>query len=342
MPGARNITRVWIVCATLAAIASPSEAAGGQRGTTAQHAKRRTRARKTLDSAASPVTDPVGARGASEPDELDAVAPASASEVDDAPRDGDGNESRSVEMVAPPEDESAATSGESSRARVTLGVAGGTTYRLIEIPAQGGRRRLDTGFVPAVALELRGSFGGARVWLDVSARYQTSLHTFGTQHATDPTSQVLKTPIRSHRLELGVTPSLSFASSPAGVVGGVFVGYGLRALASVAELRVPRFTEHGPLLRLELDIPVIGNALRLRVAPEAAALLSISRAVRRIGATDALGFTFGGEASLRLQLVEWLQIGVDYRESRVWLHSSLSDPFRDVERYVLVGVQLLQ
>jgi hypothetical protein len=223
---------------------------------------------------------------------------------------------------------------------VSLDVAGGATNRSIDMTGLEGLRRLNTGWVPAISLETRAAVGGDSAWVEVAARYTTSVHTYGTQQSPDPTSQVVSTPIRSHRFEGGVRPSLRFGASDASLSGGLFLGYGLRALSSTVELQMPRFTEHGPLARLELDIPVIGNVLRLRIAPEFQALLSISRAVRRLGQTESFGMAFGGEASVRLQLIDWLALAIDYRESHAIVASASTDPFRDIERFVLLTIGL--
>jgi hypothetical protein len=344
----RNSIGLWIVCAGLIAIASPCEAAAHHKSKSTHHTKKRTHGKHKSDANASHASESDLGSSPTGSDELDAVAPSPAlperASVEPEPAAADSSLDDAATASAA-EDDPAATGGEATDetlARVRLGVAGGTTYRLIEVPAQNGLRRLDTGWVPAVALELRAAFGSVHAWMEFAAHYETSLHTFGSQHATDPSSQLLQTPIRSHRFEIGVMPSLRFGSSEAGLAAGVFLGYGLRAFASVAELQMPRFTEHGPLLRLELDIPIVGNAVRLRIAPEASALVSISRAVRRIGATDGFGFAVGGEASLRVRLAEWLRLALEYRESHVFLQSSRPDPFADIERYVLLGVQLQQ
>jgi hypothetical protein len=343
----RNLVWLWIAFAGSTAIASHCEAAPHHRTKSPHHggAKKRARDKHRSDSSTTQVSEAADlSASATGLDDLDAVAPSPAA-AEPAASGPDPAADESVDETATPEDGSAAGGGDAAdemRARVRLGVSGGTTHRLIEIPADDGLRRLDTGWVPAVALDLRAAVGGVHTWLEFAARYETSLHTFGSQHAADPSSQILKTPIRSHRFEAGVAPSLRFGDSETGLAAGLFVGYGLRALASVAELQVPRFTEHGPLVRLELDIPVVGDVVRLRIAPEVFGLLSISHAVRRIGATDGFGFAVGGEVSMHVKLVEWLRLALDYRESHVFLQSSQSDPFRDVERYVLLGAQLQQ
>jgi hypothetical protein len=357
MPIASNIVRLIVIGAGLLTVTSPCEAAPHHRTKTAHQ-----RTKKSARSSDSNVRNASGRHkhSASAGDAKPPSSDASLDDLESSPLDTHASPVASGATTSEPapetipnesstalDEESAGdttpeTSAETdaeSRARVTLAVAGGATYRLIEIAARDGQHRLDTGWVPAVALDVRAAFGGDRAQVALGAHYETSLHTFGSQHSPDPTSQVLPTPIRSHRFEIGVTPSLRFGSIDS-FAAGVFIGYALRAFGSVAELQVPRFTEHGPLLRLELDIPVIGSVLRIRLAPEVSGLVSISRAVRRLGETDRFGIAFGGEASLRLRIVEWLALELDYRESHAFVHSAFADPFRDVERFALLGVRL--
>jgi hypothetical protein len=249
-------------------------------------------------------------------------------------------ESTTSEDATPDTSETSSEEAPDARTRVSFNVAGGATYRSVELTGVDGVRRLNTGWVPAVALETRAALGGEQAWLEVAARYATSVHTFGSQRSPDPTSQIVSTPIRSQRFEGGVRPSLRFGATDTSFSGGLFLGYGVRAFASAAELQIPRFTEHGPLARLELDIPVVGRVLRLRIAPEFQAMLSISRAVRRLGQTEHFGMAVGGEASVRAQLFEWLALALDYRESHAWVESAATDPLRDIERFVLLTVGL--
>lgn len=309
-----------------------------------------------------------GAKPKSEPDRpetterdtsLDALdtsplVPEEVAPVASPPREQTRDDSRaSAEEAAPASEAAPAQDGASedvgseateqtsgARAGVGLSVAGGATSRSIELTGFDGLRRLDTGWVPAVALEVHGAVGGERAWIEWAALYESSVHTFGAARSPDPTSQLVSTPIRSQRFEGGIRPSLRLGASDASMSGAVFLGYGVRAFNSVAELQVPRFTEHGPLARLELEVPLIGTTLWLRIAPEFQAFVSISRVVRRIGETNDFGMAFGGEASLRLQAFEWLALAIDYRESHAIVRSAFPDPFRDIERFVLLRIGL--
>jgi hypothetical protein len=252
------------------------------------------------------------------------------------PESESSDESEAVDTEPEPD----AGSDEALRARVTLGVAGGATLRVIEMMSDDGLYKLDTGWIPAIAVALRSSFDSGQARFEGALHYETSLGAIGSQHSPDPTSQSLTTPIRTHRFEGGVLAGVRFGEVDRSVVGSVFLGYGLRALASVAELQVPRFTLHGPVFRLELEIPIVARTLRLRLAPEANAIVSISRAVRRIAETESTGFALGGEASLRLALLEWLDLQLDYRESHAFVRSERADPFRDIERFLLLAAQL--
>lgn len=223
---------------------------------------------------------------------------------------------------------------------MTLGVAGGITDRKIEIHASDGPRQVDTGWVPAVALRWRGAIEHGKAMYALTVHYETSLHAIGEQHPPSRTSQALTTPIRSHRFEAGITPSLRFGEDYAGVSLGLFLGYGLRALASVTELEVPRFTLHGPLARIALEVPIVPHVLRLHIGPEIWAIVSMSRALRRLGETNTFGLSVGGDARLRLRIANQLDAQLEYREAHAFANSTRADEFRDVERFVLVGVGL--
>jgi hypothetical protein len=346
MQRVRKLIALLVTCIALWAAAAPCAAAPHSKS----HAKSKTEAHRRHRTGKHGQR----AKAESEP-RVPAERDTSLDELDTAPlvpepepRETEARmEPASVPEEPPPADEDTPDTAETSseptpntRARVSFNVAGGVTYRSIEMTGVEGLRRLDTGWVPAVALEARAALGGERVWVEVGARYATSVHTFGSQQSPDPTSQFVSTPIRSHRFEGGVRPSVRFGADDASFGGGLFLGYGVRAFASAVELQMPRFTEHGPLARLELDIPVVGRLLRFRIAPEFQAILSISRAVRRFGQTEQFGIAFGGEASVRAQLIDWLALAIDYRESHAIVQSASAEPFGDIERFVLLTVGL--
>jgi hypothetical protein len=220
---------------------------------------------------------------------------------------------------------------------VTLAAAGGTTQRVIDFESTSGPYHLNTGWVPALGMKLKVATELEPILLAFSVHYLTSVNAVGSQYAPDPDSEHVLTPIRSHRLEGGSTAAVRFGD----VLAGVFVGYGLRALGSVGDLQVPRFTLHGPLVRLELKIPLLPELLWLRVAPEAQLIAYITTALTREAAIDSYGYSLGGEASLGLQVVERFALRLEYREAHAFAHSAVRDAFKDVERYLLLEARLL-
>jgi hypothetical protein len=219
----------------------------------------------------------------------------------------------------------------------SLSVGGGVTERAIAFAGDEGTRQLETGFVPALGLALSTAVTHHRLQLSAAVRYQTSLHANGVQYTPDSSSLALHTPIRSHRLELGVTPALRWTSEHDASSVGLFVGYGLRALGSVAELRVPRYTLHGPLLRLELEVPLFAG-VQLRLAGEAGLIAFTTHVVERELASGPFGTTLGGEAGVRWAITTWLSAQLRYRESRAVTNTKRTRLLRDIERYALLAL----
>ena len=224
---------------------------------------------------------------------------------------------------------------------LTLAAAGGITERVIEYEGMSGPYRLNTGWVPALGIRLKVASIFDPVLLALSVHYETSVNAVGAQYSPVPDSPPGLTSIRSHRLEGGVSAAAYFGGHEDPLLASLFVGYGLRALGSVADLQVPRFTLHGPLLRLELKIPLVARLLWLRLAPEGQLIAYITTALAREANIDQYGYAIGGEASVGLQLVEKLALRLEYRESHAFAHSAERDPFNDVERYLLLEARLI-
>lgn len=235
----------------------------------------------------------------------------------------------------------AAQEAENESVTLTLAAAAGTTQRAIDFESTTGPYRLDTGWVPALGIKLKLATVVDPLLLALSVHYETSLNAVGAQYSPDPDSAPGSTPIRSHRFEGGATAAVRFGKRDSGAFLGLFAGYGLRALGSVAELLVPRFTLHGPLLRLELKVPLVAGLLWLRLAPEAQLLPFMTEALTEIAATDGHGYAIGGQASLGLELWERYALRLEYREVHAVAHSSQRDAFTDVERYLMLEGRLL-
>ena len=235
----------------------------------------------------------------------------------------------------------AAQDVESESVTLTLAAAGGATQRAIDFESTTGPYRLDTDWVPALGVKLKLATVVDPLLLALSVHYETSLNAVGAQYSPNPDSVPASTPIRSHRFEGGVTAGVRFGERDRGVLLSLFAGYGLRALGSVADLLVPRFTLHGPLLRLELKLPLVAGLLWLRLAPEAQLLPFMTEKLTEVAATDGHGYAIGGEASLGLSLWERYALRLEYREAHAIANSPERDEFTDVERYLLLEARLL-
>jgi hypothetical protein len=173
--------------------------------------------------------------------------------------------------------------------------------------------------------------------LGVALAYQSTLAASGTQEHSDPRLPPLTTSIRSSHLEGGVSPGIHLSSGADGASLALFAGYGVRALATVEELQMPRFSLHGPVLRIELELALASNSIVLRIAPEAQYIVSLSRDLRRTGVVDSRGVALGGEASVRLRLASWASAQIAYRESHASSKTAFDASFTDVERYLLLS-----
>jgi hypothetical protein len=220
--------------------------------------------------------------------------------------------------------------------QAAFGLSAGATTRAIEYVAAQGTRRLDTGLIPALGMRVQGQLQREYLQLTAAVTYQTSLHGIAVQHTSDPYSQALHTPLRSQRFEAGILPAVRFNTSADSTSLGLFIGYSLRAFSSVAELGVPRYTLHGPVLRLELELPLFAR-LRLRLAPEAVAIVSMTHTLQEAAASTPIFAAIGGEVSLRFAVADWLEATVMYRESRVQAGGRSVRGFSDRERFVLAG-----
>jgi hypothetical protein len=151
----------------------------------------------------------------------------------------------------------------------------------------------------------------------------------------NPDGQTLSTPIRTHRFELGVLPGYRFGSDSQSISLALFAGYDLRAFASTIELRVPRYTLHGPVARLELEIPV-ADVIVLRLAPELQMIASISHDLRIAGSVSNGGVALGGEAAVRIVVTDWAAVQLAFRESHASANTGFGSSFKDMERFVFL------
>ena len=228
-----------------------------------------------------------------------------------------------------------------ARAQGALGVqlrlAVGMTQRHVAVTAADGPRSLQLGPTPAISLRID-SEAPLGVWrLGVGLDYRSSV--LGRVHdvAAGPNADATQAAVRSHAFEAGMRARVALGSEPSASSLAVFVGYGVRAFASVAALQMPRFSLHGAVLRVELELALQTTGARLHLAPEFQWLPSISAGMRDVAGIRGGAFAVGGVAVLTLPISARWGLQLAYRESRAWSPQATRS-FRDVERYVLLGV----
>lgn len=234
---------------------------------------------------------------------------------------------------SPPHETPAAANARPSPLAFAL-AGGGATSRTLSIPANDGPRKLDTGLAPALSIRLAARVQNTAHFLGLSLNYQTSVGLHATDTVPDASTLPSETHIRSHRFEGGLAPGLFFSRSPNSAALSLFVGYGLRSLQSIAELRIPRFTLHGPVARLELDVPLLDGRLSVRLAPEVQFIVGMTEQLRALAGLGTTGFAFGGEASVQLQLIGPWASRLCYREAHARSTGLEGRAFEDIERYV--------
>ena len=230
----------------------------------------------------------------------------------------------------------AATASDDDLPTASIDVGFGATQRHIGFGTSEGNATLDTGLVPALQVALNARFGRG-TFLGVSLVYQSSIFAVGDQRSPDPLGPSLSTTIQSHRVSAGLIPGLRLGSADDSATLGLFVGYGIRALSSVIELTTPRFSLHGPVFRLEFELPLLGATVVLRLAPELHVIVGQTPALRRLARTQSPGLAIGGEVGLRAYLGSAWAIGVSYRESHAGASSAWSTAFEDIERFAILS-----
>lgn len=220
--------------------------------------------------------------------------------------------------------------------QLQLGV--GATQRIVEVPSADGPRRLDIGPAPAVSLGIVSDVQHGAYRLGLDLHYRTSMRGRVHDIAAGPNADTSITAVRSHLFEAGLRVGRVFGQDGRGVGLRLVAGYSIRAFASVAVLRVPRYALHGPFARLELELPLPAANLRLRIAPELQWLPSISSALRDISGISSSALALGGVVALVLPISQSFTLQLEYRESHAWAQAPAARSFSDVERYLLLGV----
>lgn len=242
-----------------------------------------------------------------------------------------------AQQTTEPGQEGSETANSVSVPHAELLAGAGITTRSLRFGSAAANRALDTGVVPALAIELE-SHVGQQWFCQLRLAYRSSVFAEGSQQAPSAASAITTT-LQSHEFIGGLEPGVHFGGIHSASVA-VFAGYGVRAFGSVVELAIPRFSLHGPVIRTALALPLWGGRFELRLAPEVHIIVGQTLALREDARTERQGFALGVEASARLVL-DWLALQASYRESHARIASAWPTQFSDVERFALFSVGLL-
>jgi hypothetical protein len=221
-----------------------------------------------------------------------------------------------------------------------LRVGAGVAQREIQAPSAEGPRELALGPVPALMLGIDADAHAGAWVLGLGLSYRTSVRGRVVDADAGAGAAMSKTAVRSHHFEAGLRAAMRMGPTQHAVGVALFAGYDVRALATVAVLRVPRFSLHGPLLRVELDLPLRAANMRLRLGPEAQWISGLSRALLESSGLTQPAFAIGGFLQLQLPISELFALQLEYRESHAFARARGVSSFSDVERYLLLAAAL--
>ena len=238
-------------------------------------------------------------------------------------------------QVEPTDDEAqeAPTPSTAPRAPWSLSLAAGlgAGSRELDLPRDGVVYQVRSGLFPAVELGFELSHDLSQDFtLGLLARYQTSLGLALVEKLTDGSEHSRST--RSHHLELGLAPTLRLDAQGRWALAAA-VGFHVSELDPEAHLITPSYFMSGPFLRVELQLPLASDRVRLRIGPEAQWIAQVGRELLDRG-IRAGGLGAGGSATLELALARHWTVAASYRELRSWLDSSQASSFVDVSRFV--------
>lgn len=221
---------------------------------------------------------------------------------------------------------------------VRIRAGGGAGARILGVPTRLGPSGINTGFAfPAIALGIDVQVVFASGFILGGGIDYRGL--FGAKAVQDIGSETHTSSVGSHSLSIGVTPGYRFGPKGSPDLR-VFLGYHYRTLTPT-DVELPGASTGGIALRPELRIPLAGDVLSLRLAPELLVVLTHdTRLPGNVAGLSQVGIGYGGEVSLDVRLSGSIMLGVEYRESHVSVASGWTTAFEDVERYATGRITL--
>ena len=213
--------------------------------------------------------------------------------------------------------------------RLSAGAGIGT--RDFELPRDGVIYENGTGIFPAADLGFElDQRASAVLSVGLHARYQRSVGLNVVEHHIDGSTR--EQALRSQSIELAIAPAIRFDARGLWALA-TSAGYRISDLRPEVHLETPGYFLGGPFLRIELQVPIAPNTVRLRLGPELQWVAQVGRDLIAQGVADS-GVGAGAGASLELALGQRWFVDVSYRELRVWVDSTDERSFQDVARFV--------
>jgi len=166
-----------------------------------------------------------------------------------------------------------------------------------------------------------------RTIFGLSAPYLTAV---GTQQSSS---------LSSHSVQAGA--SVGFLTNGPDSFGfHLFLAWAYRGM-SASEATLPSASAQGPAIRPEFHIPFGHGVVTLRLAPELILIISATATLpQNVAGLQAVGFAFGGEASLDVRVSKAVKLSVLFRESQGSVASGWGTSMLENERYILGRVML--
>jgi len=217
------------------------------------------------------------------------------------------------------------------RVLVVDGVVGlGLGQRAVDLPTQTGLRLLDVG--PFVALD-----AAVRTRLDLTDAFQLSLAlryttSVGVTSESTPAAGVPQAvPLRSQRFEAALGTAFRLGDGETIPWLGVYLGYSVQDLRGLIEISMPRFSNGGPFVRLDLRAIVAEGRVTVWATPDAQWVSAVDGSLTRIH-VNAGGFALGGEVGVSVRLSSQFLLEAAYRETHAFIGTPEAQSFHDLER----------
>lgn len=262
--------------------------------------------------------------------------------AEDAAAEGEGGD-----VPPPPEDEPAEGSeedlplAEQSQWSFAVAAGAGIMQRSASIPLAAGPARLSTTPFPAIQVEVVGSVRPdptSRWRVGLNARYTPSVGLIATEERADGSTR--STDLRAQHVSLGLGTYIPLGDGARPPFLQTELGWQLRVLDSEVQFSLPDYSLTGLYLRVGLWFTIGESPISIGVVPEVGHMAPLGDGLTQMAmASD--GFMVGGEAHIRLRIIDEVALQLSYREAHAFLATARGSDMNDEERFVLLRVEYL-